>query len=239
MPESVTDRPTKAHEYIFMLSKSARYYWDAEAVREENQAQSTPWGSQNNKKINDPAAQGAHGKNSAFGPKTHAEMLAYVSNGRNLRTVWTMATAPTPYAHFATFPPELPRRCIMAGTSERGCCAECGAPWRRVVEKGNRVQAHWEGTEQTKAKAAKGKHGATSVIETGSYQTYTTIGWEPTCKCGADTVPCTVLDHFAGSGTTLQVAKQLGRRSTGIELSEEYAAMCVKHRLQGQECLVW
>lgn len=103
---------------------------------------------------------------------------------------------------------------------------QCGAPWERVVEKGERIQAHWQGTEQVKAKAAKGKHGATSVIETGSYNSYHTVGWRPTCECDAgDPVPCVVADIFLGSGTTAMVAVQLGRDYLGIELNPAYAKM--------------
>src|SRR5258708_36651491 len=58
---------------------------------------------------------------------------AEIRHGRNARSVWTIATQPYPDAHFATFPEELPRRCILAGTSARGCCPECGAPWVREV----------------------------------------------------------------------------------------------------------
>ena len=113
MPESVTDRPTKAHEYIFLLTKSARYYYDAEAIREPQ---------------------------------------------RNKRSVWEIPTQPYSEAHFATFPEALVRPCILAGTSEAGV----------------------------------------------------------------------VLDPFAGSGTTLAVATSLGRKSIGIELSDEYMEIARK-----------
>ena len=59
---------------------------------------------------------------------------AQYNGGRNKRSVWTVATAPYPEAHFATYPPDLIKPCIMAGTSAKGCCAKCGAPWERVVE---------------------------------------------------------------------------------------------------------
>ena len=55
--------------------------------------------------------------------------------GANARSVWSIATQGFKGAHFATFPEELPRRCILAGTSAHGVCGECGAPWRRVIEK--------------------------------------------------------------------------------------------------------
>ena len=108
MPESVTDRPTKAHEYVFLLSKSQRYFWDAEGVKEP--ATATELG-----------ATGIlfggtkyPGKGVADGTYSGNE---YVSTGtRNLRTVWNIATQPTPFAHFATWPEKLVQTMIRAGS---------------------------------------------------------------------------------------------------------------------------
>jgi len=120
MPESVTDRPTKAHEYIFMLSKSARYYFDAEAVRE--------------------ADVGAdHPRNILRAPEPSGGLLPEHSglrkaagrngDGRNIRSVWTIATQPYPEAHFATYPPALVEPCIKAGSAEGDTVLDpfCGA----------------------------------------------------------------------------------------------------------------
>jgi len=154
--------------------------------------------------------------------------------GRNIRTVWQIATQPYPDAHFATYPPKLVEPCIKAGTSERGCCMECGAPWTRVIERkggppnnrfrdglaGNCKTAHATGTVAGAALSRLYKeHG---------YPTITTIGWRPTCKHDTEPTPCTVLDPFLGSGTTLLVADALGRDSIGIELNPEYAEMARK-----------
>ena len=125
MPESVTDRPTRSHEYIFLLTKSAKYFWDQEAVREE-QAQGTFDRYKPGEKI--PTFNkmgGSTRKNQSF---TDATPVAILPNGRNLRSVWTIATAPFAEAHFATFPPALVEKCIKAGTSEKGVCPKCGAP---------------------------------------------------------------------------------------------------------------
>ena len=107
MPESVRDRPTKAHEYIFLLAKSERYYYDAEAVAE---AALQPKGI--------PSKTGQH-KSEVFG---HAGTLGTNQgrNTRNRRSVWTIATAPYPEAHFATYPPALVAPCILAGCPEDG-----------------------------------------------------------------------------------------------------------------------
>lgn len=141
------------------------------------------------------------------------------------RDVWLVNPKPYRGAHFATYPPALVEPCILAGTSARGQCPKCGKPWERVTEKAERIQAHWEGTKQNHAIAAKGKHGATSVIETGSYQTYKTIGWRATCSCNLDPIPDVVLDIFNGSGTTGEVALRKGRSYIGCELNSDYAAL--------------
>jgi DNA modification methylase len=113
MPESVTDRPTKAHEYLFLLSKSPRYYFDADAVRETN---TVPDRSGTN------AARVAPGR--PYGSRGPSDEVPrpIESNpaGRNIRSVWTIATAPYPGAHFATFPPKLVEPCIKAGCPEGG-----------------------------------------------------------------------------------------------------------------------
>ena len=111
MPESVKDRCTKSHEYIFLLTKSARYFYDAEAVRE----QSKPW-----------IADRKDGQSSARvatlpGDKreTKVEYRKYAElKGANRRSVWTITTKPYKEAHFATFPEEIPRTCILAGSKK-------------------------------------------------------------------------------------------------------------------------
>jgi site-specific DNA-methyltransferase (cytosine-N4-specific) len=113
MPESVTDRPTKAHEYLFLLTKSARYYFDQEAVRE---ATSPNW------RYNGGAPMPELGEHRLTdGARGHQAQRTYeVAKGANLRSVWTIATRPYPGAHFAVFPPELPERCIKAGCPQDG-----------------------------------------------------------------------------------------------------------------------
>lgn len=176
MPESVTDRPTSAHEHIFLLTKNARYYYDADAIREPLAASSVARLAQDVE-----SQEGSHRANG--GAKTNGTMKAVQrtdkqrghsrrhdglsdrwdampkeeqrANGANARNVWSIATHPFPGSHFATFPPELPRRCILAGSRDGD----------------------------------------------------------------------TILDPFAGAGTTLMVADRLGRNAIGIELNPEYAQM--------------
>lgn len=144
MPESVRDRPTKAHEYIFLLTKSATYWYDADAIKTEAKSDKQRGHSRSHAGFND-----------RWDLMTKEEQTA---NGANARTVWEIATKPYSEAHFATFPPEIPRRCIKAG-----------------------------------------------------------------CPAGG-----VVLDPFVGSGTTLQVATELGCNSIGIDLNEKNVGLIEK-----------
>jgi DNA modification methylase len=150
MPESVTDRPTKAHEYIFLLAKQERYFYDAEAIKE-----AVALG-------NEGATNGFYGNRAqSMGRKPSGNEALPIfqqpirSELRNKRSVWTIPTQPYAEAHFATFPEELPKLCILAGS-----------------------------------------------------------------KLGD-----TVLDPFAGSGTTGKVAIELGRKAILIELKPDYCEM--------------
>ena len=123
MPESVTDRCTKAHEYIFLMTKKPRYYYDAEAIREDGPTYTRKAG-------------GYEGRKPEDGGPGHA--IDVTTTGRNKRSVWTVPTAPYSEAHFATFPPKLIEPCILAGCPE-WVCKKCGEPRRRIVEKGELV----------------------------------------------------------------------------------------------------
>jgi site-specific DNA-methyltransferase (cytosine-N4-specific) len=133
MPESVTDRPTKSHSTVFLLSKGPRYFYDAEAVREPNTQGTLDRFGKNTRLSGDgPKARQAEGEHWGSGRKSKMDEIRM--NGANARSVWWQATEPTPWAHFATWPQALVRRMILAGTSERGVCPECGAPWVRHSE---------------------------------------------------------------------------------------------------------
>ena len=224
MPESVTDRPTSAHEKLFLLSKSAKYFYDAEAVRSDyKQAQHgeglTAWAT----------SSGHHGQDPRDKPRPGAQRWENGSKGTgaNLRNVWTIPTHSFSEAHFATFPPKLVEPCIKAGTSEKGCCAKCGSPWVRRTEKRD------TGTMTKKPDGwatGDGSHGTVhrDGREAGKTMEVTctvSTGWLPTCDHDADPVPCVCLDPFAGAGTVGLVALQLGRSAKLIELSSEYVEM--------------
>jgi DNA modification methylase len=113
MPESVTDRPTKAHEYVFLLSKNQKYFYDADAIAEA----ATFAGkvvSLGEKSLSRGQATGANVAASGNGTASSVT----VKDTRNARTVWTIPTQPTPDAHFATFPEALAERCILAGSAQ-------------------------------------------------------------------------------------------------------------------------
>ena len=151
MPESVRDRCTKAHEYIFLLSKSAHYYFDAAAIRE-------PCGSKGNARTF--RGGGAYTGGRSFQNSARVERESHgntvnSTGGRNKRSVWSIATGRFKAAHYATFPERLVEPCILAGCPEGG----------------------------------------------------------------------TILDPFAGSGTTGVVAKRLRRNFVGVEINPEYWQM--------------
>jgi DNA modification methylase len=208
MPESVTDRPTDAYEHIIMLTKSERYFWDAAAVREATSPNTHSRG-QNNSGGPKAAARASEGVHVGW-----AESTREVVSARNLRNVWTFPTQPYKGAHFATFPEELPRRCILAATSAHGACSSCGAPHERVTEPATTTGKSWNGAEMKSAGVNRGE--APEMAGENFYKNYApakTIGWKPTCQCSAEVVPCTVLDPFGGSGTVGRVATELRRRA--------------------------
>ena len=256
MPASVRDRPTSAHEKMFLFTKSARYFYDADAVREPHHDPNRGHGEHENKSPHTGRLDGP-----ASGQKPAAFTVAkheYHPLGRNLRNVWTIPTYGYKEAHFATFPPKLIEPCIKAGTSEKGCCAECGAPWERVVDKtyiSPLIQGEhkhkptadtWKGSKSRPRQRAldgtflprtdddrRPNHGSIfgtrgSVKRMGDGVIVTNRGWQATCDHESNPTPCMVLDPFGGSGTVGLVANRLGRDAILIELNPDYAAMAQK-----------
>ena len=232
MPESVTDRPTSAHEHVFLLAPSAKYFYDAEAVSEAStygEHHAKYQGTYRRHKIE--ALQQA-GATNGLQYQKGLQASAKSPHTRNLRNVWTIATQPFPEAHFATYPEALVRPCIKAGTSQRGNCAECGKPWVRVVEKGERVNVlntnqspvQVNGTDDKDAWSQPGGK-ADRVMPGHAFET-TTTGWRKQCECSTDeTTRPVVLDPFAGACTTALVASKLNRDYLMIELNPEYCEM--------------
>lgn len=269
MPESVYDRPTKSHEYIFLLTKSARYFYDDEAIKEEVTGNAHPRGDGVNPKAKaagknsrmhvdrDPAHlkqdqvenRRYNGFNERWKNRQNESFSAAISGGviskRNKRSVWPIATSPFTDAHFATFPPELIKPCIMAGASEGGCCAECGTPRERIVELGEPDIEHQRacGGDLNGEYFGQSKKGyATSKAQDASatkarilagMREKKTIGWKKACDCKTEAfIPCTVLDPFAGSGTSGEVSGELGRSFIGCELYEKFLPMINRRTAQ-------
>ena len=262
MPESVTDRCTKSHEYIFLMTKSAKYYYDNQAIME-------PAAYDGRK---DTVFKGSDKYANGFVPNTSAKTIAVkgherwpnslhtgktgekhsgyknpdgslrtnVKDGvpaRNKRSVWVCTTKPYKGAHFATFPPDLITPCVLAGTSEKGCCEKCGSPWERVVEKKtNTAQRNLAGKnndsyQRGRVTSRSSEHGDFHDLGTVSVKF---LGWRATCKCeGEQPVPCVVLDPFSGAGTTGVVAIKNGRHYIGTELNPDYVEMSRK-RIQAE-----
>lgn len=241
IPESVRDRPTRSHEHLFLLTKRKRYYYDAHAIKEPFTSQDRPPG--NKRRV----IEGRLGEESGWNLRPSA-VKAFPPGGRNKRDVWTLTTKPYKGAHFATFPPELVEPCILAGTSEGGCCSVCAAPYTRILEKGEPLEeqraacgadanGEYHGVAQKDYAGAKAQDAsATKARILAGMVERKTVGWDTSCECGEDNplvggpVPCTVLDPFGGAMTTGLVALQHGRDFIGVEISPEYIELS-KRRL--------
>jgi DNA modification methylase len=239
MPESVTDRPTKSHEMIYLLAKSAHYFYDAEAIKEPaNYPNDDRKGraKEEHKSMPD-------GTRNGLRPGNYTYDMAF----RNRRDVWTVTTKPYKEAHFATFPPDLIEPCILAGTSAKGECPKCGKAWVRVVEKkpstmNIRVRDGLKGILTDKSGINRRNDEPSIVNAKDNYSetngTSTTIGWQPQCECGLDSVPQTVLDPFNGSGTTGAVSIKHGRNYIGCELNPDYIVLTEKRLAEVQPIMI-
>lgn len=266
MPEAVTDRPTKAHEYLFLLSKSQKYFFDQEAVKEPVTGNAHARGNGLNPKANIPTGWDASGGNhrklqgrynnvSRLHTPKQNESFSSLCNElvgkRNIRSVWTIEedeylqflkwksehksdkkdvwTIPTQGfkgAHFATFPERVVEPCIKAGTSEKGCCPECGAPWVRITEKTKSIARKVSSSHA--AVPGQQPHGTFCTERHDTPSEVKTIGWQPSCNHNLNPIPCTVLDPFAGSGRSGVVANKLNRNFIGIDINPDYLKMAEK-----------
>ncbi|MGI0151628.1 MAG: DNA methyltransferase, partial [Thermoplasmata archaeon] len=230
MPESVRNRGTSCHSYIFQLVKGKGYYWDREMAREAMAPSSA-------KRSRQPSFWSQHGGEKDYSNGTNPSRSARQAlenvkmsgaAGRNMRSVWTIPTHAFPGKHYATFPPEIPRRCISISTSERGCCPECGAPFERVTSLGE-PDREWQ---RSAGGDADGEYSGTShktVAGTGAQDPSevkrrvlagmapkVTVGWRPTCghfpdpcdKCGAAWVHAWVHRRVSSMNIRVRDAKK-------------------------------
>jgi DNA modification methylase len=249
MPESVTDRPTRSHEYLFLLAKRPTYFYDAEAIREDSEGTSG-FARQRQKGIANwsKATQADNGRGS-FGLVTgnEGENRLWLDTGRrNRRTVWEITPQPFPEGHFAVFPEALVEPCLLAGTSARGVCPACGAGWVRVVEKGELRREDGKPLRDLVTPVKRDDSlsawsrpgGKVETVYPNTYRERQEVGWQPTCTCNAgDPIPATALDPFGGAGTVALVALKHNRSAVSIELNPEYLAITRRRLAAWSDCL--
>jgi DNA modification methylase len=219
MPESVQDRCTKAHEYIFLLSKSPHYYFDNVAIKEETTTFDNSNRDRDTTKLNN-----TPGRTKMAGLKTNQYET------RNKRSVWTVNTKPYKEAHFAVFPTDLIEPCVLAGSSAK-ICSGCGKSYRRemvTTDVPDRiVREHMVGVIPKRDKPSRmNSKDMLSLTKEDN-------GFVKQCECDTDkTEQDRIIDPFGGSGTTALVADRHNRDATVIELNEEYIDIA-KKRLEG------
>ena len=208
MPESVKDRCTKSHEYIFLLSKNVKYYFDYEAIKEDAVGNSP-----NNKKPHKHQGQ-------PFSRTKENLVNIQAVEKRNKRSVWTVTTKPFKGAHFATFPMDLIEPCVLAGCPEK-ICIDCGKPYKRVIQQPKPLEVkrgRRAGTDDRLIGGVLDKYKRENPpID---------LGLQKQCDCNTnETKAGTVLDPFGGSGTTAIVANKHNRNAVMCELNKEYVGI--------------
>lgn len=197
MPSSTQDRTTAAHEFVFMFSKKARYYYDGLAIAEKSVTKDNrrPYTSNGAKQL-DGREVWKSGQ-----PRDGEDFST-----RNKRSVWPLSTKPYKGSHYATFPPKLVEPCILAGTSAAGCCPVCGSPWVRVVER--TVVRRVRPNQFTKYRTVNGQPDQTKQgVHTA------TTGWAAVCGCGTGLLPddLEIIDTPTGERTAEDPSAVVGR----------------------------
>lgn len=210
-------RPTSSYEPVLMLAKRRGYYADGIAVGTPA-ASATVSRNAYTRVLDDPGEQ--------FAVKHDHETTGGTAN---LRDVWSIAAEPLREQHYASFPTRLVSLCLRAGTSARGYCPRCGAPWCRVVES-TEVQ-YRPNSASNRGHSDYDRNGTPDRPQRGAIGAETkTIDWRPTCPCpeAADPRPGRVLDPFCGSARTGLEALRLGLDFTGVELNPDYVSLATR-----------
>lgn len=225
-------RPTSAFEYVFMFAKGMDYFCDGDGAME--QATAKPPGNKPGKLSKTSQTEGGSGvaKRRAIG--LQEGQINQAVETRNPRNVWELSNEPEKEKHFAAFPSELVRRCLVAGTSPAGCCPICGNQWAPIVTRdqhqtrpaiNNKIWKH----DETGDPIAQRSESAVNTDPERKILTRKILGYRPSCDCRLEggsipePIPSTVLDPFGGTGTTAQTAVHYGRDAILIELSGVYA----------------
>jgi len=213
-------RHTRAHEYVFMLTKQRQYWSDQEAVREAHQHPEM-----------DHAARFESSEGGFVQGIWHGRAGNHPS-GRNPRSVLDVPTSPYKGAHYATFPPNLIAPLIRA-TCPRWACPVCGQGWAAVVEQRIDGTPRNEQGRYAEHEGGDGTNSWLSKTDTHGTASANVLGYRPTCShkhTQEEALPGIVFDPFLGSGTTVKVAQDLLRRGIGIDISMEYLDLQAKIR---------
>jgi DNA modification methylase len=236
MPQSVKDRLNDTTEAVFHFVKNKDYWYDLDAIRQPYDKSSVK---QAERRENNNMANGGYGgqktgnHNESGGLHDDSQPWDHWMNasGKNPGDVFKVTTKPFPEAHFAVYPPELCEKPLKA-TCPPTVCAECGSPYEREVNviKTKEQEDYEERVESEEAvRELKNQEKANHGGHSGKHlppNKRETKGWNPNCNCDTDATESGIaLDPFAGAGTTLLKAKELGRKFVGIELNPEYADM--------------
>jgi DNA modification methylase len=229
-------RPTKATERILLFTKKSGAYYDAEGVRESNTVGTIA------RLASGPVMAISKGQKNQASRQDGGTPEYAQPAGRNLWNWWRIKGENLKEEHYAAYPSGLPAKCIAAGSSERGCCPACGAPWARVLEQRTLERYELPPEHPHYRPGRYTNHGQVDPVNGGGQRVSenTTLDWRPICDCPEQApVPCRVLDPFGGSWTTAIAADRLGRDCTLVELNPKYAGMAERRVTKDAPLLMW